>query len=114
MKQVLSIEEAAGESGLSAMTLRRAVKARRLPVVRIGRRVLIQRGNFDAFLRGEAAPVSRPLTDNELEAKLAAFAGPAHGEPSPAPISDAARIATALEAVVMELAGIRAILEKAR
>lgn len=113
MKQVLSVEEAAGESGLSIMSIRRAIKSRRLAVVRIGRRVLIQRVDFAAFLRGDVPPQSRPLTDDEVAEKLAALSGATHGEqtPPPAPI-DIERVATALESLTKEITCIRKLMER--
>lgn len=111
MKQVLSIEEAAVESGLSKETIRRAVKRRNLPVVRIGRRVLIQRPDFAAWLRGEApGPIGRPMTDDEVGMKIAALRDqgetPArnqhHGDVS----ALLARIADALEGIRDDLNGI--------
>lgn len=54
--RVLSIEEAAEGAKVSAFTIRRAVKSKRLKAIRIGRRVLIPIPEFERLMREGLLP----------------------------------------------------------
>jgi excisionase family DNA binding protein len=47
---IITIAEAVAVSTLSDTTIRRAIKEKRLPVKRVGRRILIRRADLDQFL----------------------------------------------------------------
>ncbi|MEY9428177.1 excisionase family DNA binding protein [Bradyrhizobium ottawaense] len=48
---IITIAEAVAVSTLSDTTIRRAIKDKKLPVKRIGRRILIRRVDLDEFLK---------------------------------------------------------------
>jgi hypothetical protein len=80
----------------------------------------IKRGNLVAVRRGRKTIISRTHLESWLSTKPSAEAAAAdlaatatHGEP-PAPATDTARIAAALETIATELAGIRAMMERGR
>jgi len=50
-----SIKTASAQSGLSERTLHKAIKERRLKVLRVGRRVLITTADLQDFLNGRIA-----------------------------------------------------------
>lgn len=61
-----SIEEAAQRLGLSTKATRKAAKAGQFPSIRIGRRLLIPREAFEAWLRSPTAVQSdAPMRDAE-------------------------------------------------
>ncbi len=51
VSQRLSIDEAAPVLGVSRFTLRKWLRERRVPYHRCGRRIVLDRGDLEAFLR---------------------------------------------------------------
>jgi hypothetical protein len=71
---LLDLEEIAKESNLSIHTIRAWRRQRRFPVVKLGRRVLVLREDWEKFVRSglvEAAP--EPARSSEITAR------PVHG-----------------------------------
>lgn len=62
-RKTLTVDEAASVLGISAITLYRTIERGEcpIPIVRIGRRVLISREGLGALLRGE--PAARTTSD---------------------------------------------------
>ena len=62
LKFALSIEEAADYTGIGRNTLRNLVEWEKLPILRVGRKILIRRERLDEFLmQGDG------LTTTELQ-----------------------------------------------
>jgi len=57
---LLSVEEAAKYLGLQASTLRRWLYERRIPSVKLGRRVLLRQEVLDDLIRKGERPAMRP------------------------------------------------------
>ncbi len=57
-RHLLTVHEAAAEARLSLRTMRRHIAAGRLPVVRLGARVLIDRAALDSWLVAETQPAT--------------------------------------------------------
>jgi excisionase family DNA binding protein len=57
-KLTLSVEQAAKACGLSERTMRELIARHEMPVVRVGRRVLIVRAQLEAWLNERAAIVA--------------------------------------------------------
>lgn len=55
-KSFLTVKQAAETSGLGASTIRLAIRRRQLRAQRVGRRVLVKRGDLESFL--EADPIA--------------------------------------------------------
>ena len=65
MANLLSLEEAAEEGRVSIYTVRAWRQQKRFPVVKLGRRVLIERESWERFVRSglvEAAPAPEYAT----------------------------------------------------
>jgi excisionase family DNA binding protein len=60
-KSFLTIKQAAETSGLGASTIRLAIRRRQLRAQRVGRRVLVKRGDLETFL--EADPITTLQND---------------------------------------------------
>ena len=50
-KITMSVEEAAAYTGIGRNTLRELIRNRRIPVLRIGRKILIRADTLDKFLK---------------------------------------------------------------
>ncbi|MSP40129.1 MAG: helix-turn-helix domain-containing protein [Deltaproteobacteria bacterium] len=55
-KSFLTVKQAAETSGLGASTIRLAIRRRKLRAQKVGRRVLVKRGDLENFL--EAEPIA--------------------------------------------------------
>lgn len=53
VKRALTVKEFMVEVGTKPTSTRKMIRAGKLPVIRMGRRVLISRETIEAFLRGE-------------------------------------------------------------
>ena len=58
-KSFLTVKQAAETSGLGASTIRLAIRKRQLRAQKVGRRVLVKRGDLEMFL--EANPIQVKL-----------------------------------------------------
>ena len=50
-KAAMSVEDAAAYTGIGRNTLRELIRSQKLPVLRIGRKILIRTDTLDNFLR---------------------------------------------------------------
>lgn len=67
-KITMSVEEAAAYTGIGRNTLRELIRNRRIPVLRIGRKILIRADTLDKFLQvndGKNLRSKAELTNSE-------------------------------------------------
>ena len=50
-KMAMSVEDASAYTGIGRNTLRELIRSQKLPVLRIGRKILIRADTLDSFLR---------------------------------------------------------------
>ena len=62
-KMAMSVEEAAACTGIGRNTLRELISSRRIPVLRIGRTILIRTDTLEDFLRANDGKNLRSAAD---------------------------------------------------